>query len=231
MYILALESSAKAASVAVTDGEKLLCQLYQDCGVTHSQTLLPMAQQALSYCGLSVSDLGLVAVSRGPGSFTGLRIGIATVKGLCWGAEKPCVGVSTLEAMAVQISHIDGIICPVMDARRNQFYNAVFLAQNGILTRLTEDRAISAEDLGAELKNYNIPKFLVGDGAVICYNLLNNNGYGLLLPPAHLMMQTAYGVAALALTRADEAGSASDLTPVYLRLSQAERERMEREKQ
>lgn len=226
MYILALESSAKAASVAVMDDGKLLCQLFQDCGNTHSRTLLPMAQQALSYCGLSVSDIDLVAVSRGPGSFTGLRIGIATAKGLCWGADKPCLGVSTLEAMALQTVHMGGIICPVMDARRSEVYNAVFMTENGKLARLCEDRAISLDKLGDELKKYCQPKILVGDGAELCYNFLKSNVDGLTLAPVHLIMQSAYGVASLAYARADEACGAAALEPVYLRLSQAERERL-----
>ena len=126
MLLLAFETSAKAASVALFDGPKLLGESYQNTGLTHSQTLLVMAQELLSQCGKAPADVEAVAVANGPGSFTGVRIGVAAAKGFAWGSEIPCYGVSTLESMALGLGAFDGIICPVMDARRSQVYNALF---------------------------------------------------------------------------------------------------------
>ena len=153
MLILAFETSAKAASVALTDGSKLLGESYQNTGLTHSQTLLPMAQELLKSCGKTPEQVEAVAVAAGPGSFTGIRIGVAAAKGFAWGKELPCYGVSTLEAMARNLGAWQGLVVPVMDARRSQVYTATFLAEQGILSRLCEDRAITLADLGKELKN------------------------------------------------------------------------------
>ena len=151
MLILSFETSAKAASVALLENGKLLGESYQNTGLTHSQTLMVMAQQLLEDCGKNVSDLQAVAVAEGPGSFTGVRIGVAAAKGLAWGAELPCYGVSTLEAMALSLGAWQGYVCPVMDARRSQVYNALFSVNCGKLERLGEDRAIALEDLSREL--------------------------------------------------------------------------------
>ena len=231
MHILAFETSAKAGSVALLEDGKLLAESYQNTGLTHSQTIMPMAESLMKSCGLTTADLGAVAVAAGPGSFTGVRIGVAAAKGLAWGAQIPCYGVSTLEAMAKNAGISDGLVVPVMDARRNQVYNAVFAAHGGVLTRVQEDRAISLEELGQELQNAKLPIFLVGDGSMLCYNTLQEALPGLVLPPEHLMHQRAAGVALVAREKIlrGEAGNAGELTPNYLRLSQAERERMERE--
>ena len=154
MLILAFETSAKAASVALLENEKLLGESYQNTGLTHSQTLLPMAQDLLKSCGYTPQQVEAVAVAAGPGSFTGIRIGVAAAKGFAWGKELPCYGVSTLEAMALNLGTYDGYVVPVMDARRNQVYTATFLAEQGNLTRLCDDRAISLEQLGEEVKIY-----------------------------------------------------------------------------
>ena len=231
MLILALETSAKAASVALLENEKLLGESYQNTGLTHSQTLLPMAQDLLKSCGYTPGQVQAVAVAAGPGSFTGIRIGVAAAKGFAWGSELKCYGVSTLEAMALNLGAYDGLVVPVMDARRSQVYTATFLAEKGILTRRCEDRAISLEQLGDELKNYEKNVFLVGDGSVLCYNTLKDAVPNLVLPPEHRMHQRAAGVglAAAKMIAAGEPGNGGALTPNYLRLSQAERERMERE--
>ena len=150
MLILAFETSAKAGSVAVMEQGVLLAENYQNTGLTHSQTLLTMAQAALESCGKQPRDVGAVAVAAGPGSFTGVRIGVAAAKGFSWGSQIPCYGVSTLEAMALSLGLWSGVICCVMDARRSQVYNALFRAEGGKLTRLTEDRAISLEELKKE---------------------------------------------------------------------------------
>ena len=232
MKLLALESSAKAASCAVFAGGELLASAWQAAGLTHSRTLLPMVEDMLRNCGLAAADMDAFAVAAGPGSFTGLRIGVSAVKGLAWGLEKPCIPVSTLEAMAWPLAHLEGNIVCAMDARRQQIYNAVFLAEGGELKRLREDRAISLEDLGAELKNDQNPKIVVGDGAVLCYNSLSEQGIAARLAPVPLRMQSAWGVAQAAVecSRRGERVEAGALALSYCRLSQAERERLNKEK-
>ena len=228
MLILAFETSAKAGSVALADESRLLGESYCNTGLTHSQTLMTMAEDLLKNCGYTPKDVTAVAVAAGPGSFTGVRIGVAAAKGFAWGAELPCYGVSTLEAMAENLGIWQGVVCPVMDARRAQVYNALFRAEQGRLTRLTEDRAIALEDLAAELEKLAEPVFLVGDGSSLTHRTIP----GLIPPPEHKMHQRAAGVALLtrASVLAGEAPSGAELQPNYLRLSQAERERLEKEK-
>ena len=229
MLILALESSAKAASAAVARDGTLLRMEFQNSGLTHSRTLLPMAEEALRQSGLALRDLDAVAVARGPGSFTGIRIGVSAAKGLCWGADKPAIGVSTLEAMAwnaVDCAPPDSLVCCAMDARRSQIYNALFCIEDGAPRRLTPDRAIGLDALTAELISTEKPIFVLGDGAILCYNHLCEQSLPALLAPEEQRLQNAWGVC-----RAAEncpAASAAELLPVYLRLSQAERERQER---
>ena len=233
MKILSFETSAKAASVALMEDGKLLAESYQNTGMTHSQTLMVMAQDLLKQCGLGPAAVDAVAVANGPGSFTGVRIGVAAAKGFAWGGEKPLVGVSTLEAMALQLGAWQGYVCPVMDARRSQVYNALFHVSGGMYTRVREDRAISLAELGEELKNLTEPVFLVGDGSILCYNTLLETLPGLVLPPEHRMHQRAEGVALEGWRMAKEGDTVSgaELVPNYLRLSQAERERLERQTQ
>ncbi len=223
MKILSFESSAKACSVALLSDGVLVGEYYQNCGQTHSTTLMKMAEDLLTNCG--VSSVDAVACAAGPGSFTGVRIGVAAAKGYAWGARIPCVGVSTLEAMAHQAQNYTGLICCVMDARRDQVYHGLFSCREGNLTRLVEDCAISIEELREELSAYTEPVLLVGDGAKLCHKAL---GYG--CAPEHLCMQRASGVALAAesaLARG-ETGDGATMAPNYLRLSQAERERNER---
>ena len=232
MLTLAFETSAKTASVALTENGKLLGESYQNTGLTHSQTLMVMAEDLLKQCGKTVADITAVAVAEGPGSFTGVRIGVAAAKGFAWGKELPCFGISTLEAMAVSLGAYEGHICACMDARRNQVYNALFLADSGKLERVTDDRAIALADLKTELEHIDGPIFLVGDGANLTYKTLSGNIPNLILPPEHRLHQRAVGVALLAEKQqtAGDSGDANGLSPNYLRLSQAERERMEKEK-
>ncbi len=230
MKILAFETSAKAVSVALLEGGKLIAESYQNTGLTHSQTLMVMAEDLLQQCNLQPGDIQAVAVANGPGSFTGVRIGVAAAKGFAWGAELPLVGVSTLEAMAEHLAAFEGFLCPVMDARRSQVYNALFRAEKGVLSRMTEDRAISLEELGRELAALSGPIFLVGDGSTLTYNTLSAQLPALVLPPEERMHQRAVGVAKVA-ARLLEAGGdfpGGELTPNYLRLSQAEREKLEK---
>ena len=233
MMILALESSATACSAALCRDGELVAQSYQNSGLTHSRTLLPMVRDMLANSQLTLEQVDVIAVAAGPGSFTGLRIGVATAKGLAWPADKDCAPCSTLESMAWPLAHMAGslIVC-AMDARRKQVYNALFLATGTGLERLTPDRAISLEDLGAELKNYENSKIVVGDGAKLCYNTLTEEGIPMALAPKHLRMQSAWGVARAAEELAARSGlvNGGALVPQYHRLSQAERERLAREK-
>ena len=224
MLILAFETSAKAASVALMQDEKIIGSSYQNTGLTHSQTLMVMAEDLLKQCGFAPSNVSHVAVAAGPGSFTGVRIGVAAAKGFAWGRRIPCYGTSTLESMALNLGIYEGTVCAVMDARRNQVYNALFKAEKGVLTRLCEDRAISIEELKAQLPVG--PVFLVGDGSKLCKQHIPET----ILPPEHRQHQRAAGVAlaAEAMIARGESGDAATLTPNYLRLSQAERERAER---
>lgn len=228
MLILALESSAKAASVALVRDDEVVAQYSQCCGLTHSCTLLPMVEDMLKNTGTKIKDIELMAVAHGPGSFTGIRIGVSTLKGLAWASEKKCVGVSTLEAMAWHGALRGGIICPVMDARRSQVYNALFEIVDGKPLRLTPDRAISLEELAKELASYDCKPLLIGDGAKLTADYLGKVGMECDIAPANLLYQSGYGVAMAA--QQYEPGTADDLLPVYLRLSQAERERQERMK-
>ena len=232
MLILAFETSAKAASVALMENGKLLGESYQNTGLTHSQTLMVMAEDLLKQCGKTVNDVTAVAVAEGPGSFTGVRIGVAAAKGFAWGREIPCYGISTLEAMAESLGVYQGYVCPCMDARRSQVYNALFYVNGGVVERRSDDRAISLADLGAELEALDAPIFLVGDGADLTHKTLSSKVAELILPPEHRKHQRATGVAILAERQAAEghAPSGGALTPNYLRLSQAEREKLEKMK-
>ncbi|MBQ8622007.1 MAG: tRNA (adenosine(37)-N6)-threonylcarbamoyltransferase complex dimerization subunit type 1 TsaB [Oscillospiraceae bacterium] len=231
MLLLTFETSAKAASVALFEAKKLLGEAYQNTGLTHSQTLMIMAEDLLKQCGKTAGDVEAVAVAAGPGSFTGVRIGVAAAKGFAWGKEVPCWGVSTLEAMALGLGISSGYVCPVMDARRSQVYNALFHVEGGVYTRVREDRAISLAQLGEEIKNLPESVFLVGDGSILCYNTLSEMVPGLVCPMEHKQHQRACGVglAAYAMMARGESADANALAPNYLRLSQAERERLERE--
>ena len=230
MKILAIETSAKSVSAAVVENGVPLASAYQNMGLTHSRTLMPLVDGMLSAAGLRVQDMDLLAAANGPGSFTGLHIGVSALKGLAWALEKPCCGVSTLAAMARNLAHMEGLIVCAMDARRNQVYNALFLAHDGVLTRQCPDRAIGLAELAEEIKNLPEPKFVVGDGAGLCYNYLLEQGVPCRMAPPQLVMQNAVGVALAAeeMAAAGQVTTARDLVPVYLRLSQAEREQLAR---
>ena len=230
MLILAFETSAKACCVALHDGNKLLAESYQNTGLTHSQTLMTMAEDLLKTCGMTAGDVTHLAVAAGPGSFTGVRIGVAAAKGFGWGAELPVYGVSTLESMARSLGVWDGHVCACMDARRSQVYNALFRSNGGALERVSEDRAIALEELKTNLEHIDGPIYLVGDGAMLTHRTLSGQIENLILPPEHRLQQRASGVA-LAAAEAigrGESGDGAALQPNYLRLSQAERERLEK---
>ena len=233
MNILALESSAAACSAALCRDGALVAQSFQNSGLTHSRTLLPMVRDMLKNCGERLDGVDVIAVAAGPGSFTGLRIGVAAAKGLAWAGGQPCAPCSTLESMAWPLAHMEGwlIVC-AMDARRGQIYNALFRGEGDRLERLCPDRAVSLEELGEELKNFSESKIVVGDGAQLCYNTLREQISDLALAPVHLRAQSAWGVARAAERLAAENAlvPGQELVPVYHRLSQAERERLERER-
>ena len=228
MLLLAFETSAKAASVALHDGSRLLGESYQNTGLTHSQTLMVMAEDLLKQCGHTPQEVTDVAVAAGPGSFTGVRIGVAAAKGFAWGGELPCWGVSTLESMARHLGIDHGWVCCCMDARRSQVYNALFYVNQGVLVRRSEDRAIALEDLKTELTQLVGPIYLVGDGAELAYKTLELPN--LVLSAEHRRHQRATGVilAALEKMARGESANGAELIPNYLRLSQAERERAEK---
>lgn len=228
MRILGFESSAKSASVAITEDSKLIAQYYQNSALTHSRTLLPMAEAMMKNLDLKISDMDLIAVAHGPGSFTGIRIGVSAVKGLAWAAEKPVCGVSTLEAMAYNgVAAPEGsVICCAMDARRNQFYNALFEMKDGIPVRICEDRAIGAAKLVEDIEKIKKPVFIVGDGACLCYNAMDKCEVRIILAPEPMRFQSAWGVCMA--VQSGKQQTVHELLPIYLRLSQAERERQER---
>lgn len=226
MKILAVESSAKACSVALVQGDQLVAQVMQNKGLTHSKTLLPMIVSLLEQSETCLQDMDVLAVGVGPGSFTGLRIGVSTVKGLSFATKIPCAPCSTLESMAWQLSHLEGYtILSVMDARRNQVYHSRFLIKNRRPQRLTPDGAVDLEELAKEVEGIPGPKMLVGDGSALASSfLMSVEG-----PPAHLAQQQAWGVAQVGrgLAEAGELVLGNNLQPVYHRLSQAERQRLE----
>lgn len=231
MKILALDSTAKTASVSITDGERLISIYSVTAGLNHSETLLPMVENALKTAQMGVDDIDMFAISDGPGSFTGVRIGVSLLKGLAFGKNKLCVGVSTLEALAYNMTGFDGIVCPVMDARRDQVYNALFLSEGGRLTRLTEDRAIALCALESELaEKYGDKKiYLCGDGYDVAAKGMN---IAFCSTPVLLREQNAYSVAVAAMARYNSCPEGAytdrDVMPTYLRVPQAERERLER---
>ena len=229
MRILAFESSAKAAGTALVHDGLLLGESFLNSGQTHSRTLLSLAEHLLENCGLSPADIDACAVAAGPGSFTGIRIGMAAAKGFSWGCQIPLVGVSTLEGMTRGAAMCDGVYCACMDARRGQIYNALFRVQGGDMERLCADRAIAVQELEAELSQFCGPVFLLGDGAQLTFDLLDGHRDMLRLLPEHLRQQRASGTALSAweILKAGGLSDASALAPNYLRMSQAERTRAE----
>lgn len=224
MIVLGIDSSATAASAAIIADGKLVSEVFSDTGLTHSQTLLPMIEKCMEMANISANDLDLIAVANGPGSFTGVRIGIATVKGIAFTNNIPCAEVSTLEGIAYNVPVFNGIICSVMDARCNQVYAALFKnADDCKVNRLTEDMAISIDELGEKIKNYDKPVILVGDGAEICYNKLKGDNTGMLyIAPLNIRKQRASSVALSSFDK--EKITAKQLSVNYIRLPQAQRE-------
>lgn len=232
MKILAVDSSAKVSSGAICDENKVIAQYSINTSLTHSQTLMPMITALLNNAEICLDDIDYFAVSNGPGSFTGLRIGIAAIKGMSFANDKPCIGVSTLEALAYNATFSDGIICAAMDARCNQVYTALFESKPGEkIKRLTEDMAIAIDNLSEMLGKYNKNIFFVGDGALLCYNNVKSINRKFLMPPVTLL-QNAASVAftAIEYIHSERCVKSEDLLAEYLRLPQAQRELKKKQK-
>lgn len=228
MKILSLDTTATVCTAAICEGGKLIAETTVNTGNTHSETLLPVIENLLKITETDIKDIDCFACSTGPGSFTGVRIGVATVKGLAYGKGKPCVSVSTLDALAQNLVGFNGILCPVMNARRNQVYNALFKCENGIITRLCPDRALSITELDEELAGESLPIYLSGDGYDITVKGFAKTKVEYV--PEAYRDQSAYSVAVCALKKLENGECLTDaeIAPIYLRPSQAERERNER---
>jgi tRNA threonylcarbamoyladenosine biosynthesis protein TsaB len=229
--ILAIDSASTACSVCVAKNGNILSSIFINNKLTHSQTLLPSVERVLSLSGISVNDLDHIAVTTGPGSFTGVKIAVSTVKGLAYAKNIPCIAVSSQEALAYNLIGINGLICTVMDARRNQFYNALFQCENGKIKRLREDRQISAEALLNDLQGINdLPVFLTGDGTFLLYEYLKNNSFNAICAPETLIYIKAESIILAVNAGMGTLIDQEELIPIYLRPPQAERELLEKQK-
>lgn len=227
MKILAIDTSAKAASACIAQEDKIIGEFFINTSLTHSQTLMPMIEQLCKNAQVPISEIEAVAVNAGPGSFTGVRIGVAAAKGLAFDKSLPCVAVSTLESMAYNALGSDCVVCAVMDARCSQVYNALFRVSGEKIERLCSDRALSLTDLEQDLKVYGGEKImLIGDGAEITFEFLRNSLSNVILAPVNIRIQKASSTALAAFKRISEGELTTDekLMPAYLRLPQAQRE-------
>lgn len=223
MKILSMDSTSVTASVAITENGKTLAENFINNGLTHSQTLMPLVEKTLKDADVSVKDIDLFAVTNGPGSFTGVRIGIASVKGMADALNKPCFAVSTLEAIAEPLKNEDCIACTVMDARCNQVYTAIFDGGK----RLCEDKAVLIDELGEELKQYNKKVVFIGDGAKICCEKLNVVLNNIEIADESIRFIHASSIGRLTeekIINGENTTKSANLVPFYLRLPQAERE-------
>lgn len=226
MKILALDASSVSCSACVADNEKIISSSYLRNGLTHSCTLLPSVEKVLDDAGLSVKELDRVCVTVGPGSFTGIKIAAATVKGLCFTDNITAVAISTLEALAYNAQVSDGVVCPVMDARRGMLYNALFRFDGGKMTRLCEDRQVSADELCEQIRDLDAT--VVGDGTAIFTEKCANVSVRVKTSDERHTYIQAESLVAAYLEGCGKETSAENLAPSYLRPSQAERERVER---
>lgn len=226
MLILGIDTAAAPCCAAVydTDKQQTLGSVVINNKLTHSVTLMPVVSDLLRNSGITTEDIDLFAVANGPGSFTGLRIGISAVKGMAFTASKPCAAVSTLEAMAYNVAMCDGVVCASIDARCNQVYTATFLNDNGTVTRLTDEECLKADELAARLSEYDGDIILVGDGAQLVKKAADEQGIDTRLAPDPLRFQTGYGVCLAAMNA--EQITPEQLMPMYLKLPQAQRELM-----
>lgn len=226
MTILAMDTSAKAASVCLASEEKIIGEFFINTSLTHSQTLVPMIEQLCEKSEVPIKAIEAVAINVGPGSFTGVRIGVAAAKGIAFQHNLPCVSVSTLESMAYNMLGSDCVVCALMDARCSQVYNAMFRVKGESVERLCDDRAISLTDLKLDLHNYSEKVVFVGDGAQIAFKSLENPPQNVFLAPINIISQNAVSVACAAFKQINNGNTLTpaELMPVYLRLPQAQRE-------
>lgn len=226
MLILGIDTAAAPCCAAVydTDKQQTLGSFVINNKLTHSVTLMPVVSDLLRNSGITTEDIDLFAVANGPGSFTGLRIGISAVKGMAFATSKPCAAVSTLEAMAYNVAICDGVVCASIDARCNQVYTATFLNDNGTVTRLTDEECLKADELAARLSEYDGDIILVGDGAQLVKKAADEQGVNTRLALDPLRFQTGYGVCLAAMNA--ERIAPEQLMPMYLKLPQAQRELM-----
>ena len=233
MKLLVLDSSGLVASVALMEEDKMICEFTMNHKKTHSQTLLPMIDEMVKITGFDIKELDAIAIAKGPGSFTGLRIGSATAKGLSQALNIPVVSVSALEGLAANLYGTDSLICPMMDARRAQVYTGIYCYDDGILKTILGDSAISVEELIGKLNELGRPVIVLGDGVPVYKKLLTEGlNVSWSEAPAHLNRQRAGAVGMLAVRDYKEGKmeSSKDHKPEYLRKSQAERELLEKQK-
>lgn len=232
MKILSFESTAKTASVALSVDGRTISSFTVDAGLTHSEVLLPMAEDVLRHAKCTFDEVDAYAVACGPGSFTGIRIGVATVKGLAFGRNCPVVAISSLESLAQNMMGIAGLILPVIDCRRNECYCALFRSDGKEIYRLTEDDQMKIADLAPILSQYEGDKiYLVGDAVDKAHQILTECGVSIHKAPIALRCFSAVNLGALAMKKIENGEAVSDasLAPIYLKPAQAERERLERE--
>lgn len=229
MLIFGIDTCCMAATAALMDDTKLIAQTVISHDRTHSQKMMPQVETMMAHAERDITDVDCFAAAVGPGSFTGVRIGVATAKALAQAANKPCCAVSTLHALAFNNLTFSGILCPILDARRGQVYNALFRGGR-TLTRLCDDRAIAVEDLIEELKTQDTDVLFCGDGTFAFRSQLEEAlGNRAFFASRMQNLNLAAAVAELALMGEGETVTYTDLVPQYLRLSQAERERLEKE--
>jgi tRNA threonylcarbamoyladenosine biosynthesis protein TsaB len=233
MKLLALDSSGLVASVAIVTEDTMLAEYTVNYKKTHSQTLLPMLAEVVKMVDMDLSEVDAVAVAAGPGSFTGLRIGSATAKGLGLALDKPIIAVPTLEGLAYNLFGTDKLICPMMDARRNQVYTGLYEFVKGEFKTVKQQTASAVEEILEEINRTGREVIFVGDGTAVYKKMIKENTRaGFEFAPVHLSRQRAGAIGALGIIyyKKSQLETALEHEPVYLRLSQAERERIEKEK-
>lgn len=226
MKILSVDSSSEAASVAILDGKKLLGEMNFNYKKQHSILLMDMIDSIITNTNLTIDDIDAFVVSKGPGSFTGLRIGMASVKAMALAKEKPFIGISSLDGLSNNLFGVDGIICPIMDALRGNVYTALYKFSNGVIEPIEDHMIISIEELCDKLKGFNGPYFFVGDGTDKHKDKISSLLENTYFAPGHLNFTRASSLGTIGYNLLKE-GKSNDLlgfAPVYLRQSQAERE-------
>ena len=229
MKILGIDTTGQTASAALVEDDKLICEFTLNYKLTHSQTIMPMIAEIIERSETDKASIDCIACAAGPGSFTGLRIGAATAKGFALALDKPLVAVPTLDALAYNVFETNKIICPIMDARRNQVYAAFYMWENGKMLRLTDHMAESIDRIIEIAEILEREVIFLGDGVAVHREKLEQNE-NFIFAPSHCNMQRASAVAALGCILAEEgmAKKGDEFELIYLRKSQAEREREER---